>query len=146
VTYLGTGTFGGPEPLPDGAGRLAEFRQQVAAALDTLVDVSVHVGPVDNVTPPAYLLVWPDRNLEPHTACFYRVRLQVVCVGARLDPAPGYDEVERLVEHAVVTFDAARLGFEPVGEYLPFTVGGVDYLAARLTVTGTISLEGAVHA
>jgi hypothetical protein len=142
MTSFGTGTFGGPDlaPLPTDT-PLSVFRSMVAAVLDTNPDVAVHADMVDSVTPPAYLLVWPDQNLTTQTACYYRVRLQVVCVGARIDAGPGYDQVEALVASAVVQFGAAGLAFEPVGAYGPLQVGGVTYLSARLIVSGTVSLE-----
>jgi hypothetical protein len=139
---FGDGTFGGPAPLPDTAGVLATFRHDIALILEGLfADVPVHEGPVDSLTPPAYMLVWPDQSLAAATACWYRVRLEVVAVGARIDPTPGYEQLEQLLEAAVRAFEQKAVGFDPVSAYLPLQVGGVTYLTARIPVIGTVTLE-----
>jgi hypothetical protein len=137
-------TFGGPGPPPPPPRTLTDLRGYVAAVLAGVSeDIAVHDGPVDSVTPPAYMLVWSDPWLTPVTVCAFTARLDVVCIAARIDPAPGYEQLEQMVAGAAVAFDTAGIPVVTVARPVPHDQGGVTYQAARLTVTYPITLEGA---
>jgi hypothetical protein len=94
-----------------------ELRTLVAGALTGLApagdDWPVHEAPVDSVTPPCFALVWPDPWVTPQTVCTYTARLDVIVFGARIDPAPGYEELEELVAAVKMWRDIFR-GEAPV--------------------------------
>lgn len=125
-----------------------DVRLRVAAALAGLApagdDWPVHDAPVDAVTPPCYLLVWPERPavwLVPATFCRFVTELQVVCIAARIDPAPGYLELEQLVEAALPALSAAGFGFRPdraVDGPGPLEIGGLTYQSARIFVSQSV--------
>lgn len=124
-------------------GALAELRGRVVAALELAPDEwAVHAAPVDAVTPPAYMLVWSDPWLYPAAACHHHARLAVVCIAARIDPDPGIATLEEMVEAALMHLQAARIPAPEVGAPGPFPIGGVPYLAARLTITTTVPTGG----
>jgi hypothetical protein len=127
----------------DGMTPLGELRAQVAAALTAAVDVdtAVHDGPVDSVTPPALVLGWADTWLTPLTACHYSARLEVLAVGARIDPLPGYDQLETLVAAALPALDQLGAMAPEVSAPGPLEIGGLTYLTARITLTHPITLE-----
>jgi hypothetical protein len=143
-------TFGGPGPPPPPPATLTDLREYVAALLDGVVeDAETHPGPVDSVTPPAYMVVWPGPGVEwltPVTVCNWNVRAEVVCVGARIDPQPGYEQLEQLVAAAVVAFDAAAIPVTSVTPPVPQEIGGVQYLTCRLAIVYPITFEGASSA
>ncbi len=80
--------------------------------------------------------------LTPSTFCASVVRLDVVCVAARLDPAPGIETLEIMVEVATTRLALAELPIASVAPPSRFDVGGVPYLAARVTVEIPIKLGG----
>jgi hypothetical protein len=126
-------------------GALADHRARVAAALEPLdAEWSVHPAAVDALTPPAFVLVWVDdpRWLSRSTACAYGARLDVVCVAGRLDPAPGIETLETMVEAAVAALDAAAVPATDVAAPAPFEAGGVRYLAARLLLRTPVTIGG----
>ncbi|HKE67388.1 MAG TPA: hypothetical protein VKB59_22505 [Micromonosporaceae bacterium] len=125
----------------------AELRAHVASALTGLApdaddDWPVHDAPVDSVTPPCFVLVWPDQWLTQQSVCTYRAQLQIICVAARIEPAPGYEQLEQLVDAALPALTRARVPLVAVGAALPFEIGGLQYQAARITVAGTVTLTG----
>lgn len=112
-----------------------DLRARVAAALEPLSDDwPVHSAPVDAITPPCFVLTWPDPWLVPLAVCSFSARLQVICAAARIDPEPGYEQLEAMLELALPALRAARLPLEQVGGVAPFEVGGLQYQAARLIV------------
>ena len=113
-----------------------DFRADVAAVLATLdPDWPVHDGPPDSLTPPAFVLVWADPWVVPETVCHYRTQLQVVCVAARIDPDPGYLQLEAMVAAAVPALRAS-VPLVSVGIVGPFESGGLQYLSTRVTLAG----------
>ena len=123
-------------------GVLADFRISVAADLapGPTDDWNVQDGPVDAIEPPAYLLVWSDPWLVPATHCYQTARLDVVAVAARVDVEGGHDQLERLVEYAYFVLDGTGAPVLATSRPGPFDIGGVTYLAARLTVTHPVAL------
>ena len=114
-------------------------RQQAAAALEAVAagDPEVHVDIVDAVTPPAILLVWEDPWLEPSTygpELFY-AQLTVLCVAARLEPGPGVETLEGMVELVVSRLAADAYPWPQASSQAPrvFEIAGVSYLGARVT-------------
>jgi hypothetical protein len=121
----------------------ADFRAEVVAALALLdEDWAVHGAPVDAVTPPCFVIVWPEPWLTPQSVCSYRAQLQVICVAVRIDPAPGYEQLEAMIEAAVPALQSARLPVVTVGAVVPFEVGGLQYQSARVTVTRPVTFGG----
>lgn len=121
---------------------LAALRTSVATALAPTAsdDWNTQAQPVDAVEPPAYLLVWSDPWLVPATHCHQIARLDVVVVAARVDVEGGHAILEQLVEHAYAALGA--FGMPPVNTARagPFDVGGVAYLATRLTLSVPVAL------
>lgn len=120
-------------------GAFADLRARVVAALvDLAPDPDdawpVHEAPVDAVSPPCFVVVWPDPWLIPRAVCSYVATLEVVCVAARIDPAPGYVELEAMVEAAVPALQRALLPIVNTGGALPLEVGGLTYQAARIRI------------
>ena len=127
-------------------GAFADLRARVVVALTGLApadeDWPVHDAPVDAVSPPCFVLVWPEPWLVPRTVCAYVATLEVVCVAARIDPAPGYVELEAMVEAALPALQRAGLPVAPaaaVGGAGPLEVGGLTYLSARIRVTQPVT-------
>ena len=124
-------------------GTLADLRARVADALvDLDPDWSVSSAPVDAVTPPAFVLVWADPWATRSSSCHYGTRLDVVAIAARINPEPGIETLETMVERAVPALDAARAPVVEIVAPGPFDIGGVAYLAARLTITSPVTLSG----
>lgn len=121
----------------------AELRARVAAALEPLdPDWAVADGPVDSITPPAFLLVWADPWLLPQAVCSYRASLDVVAISARIEPLPGIETIEALVAAALPALSGAGVGFVQVGAPAQFEIGGLQHLAARITVSSPVTLGG----
>lgn len=121
----------------------AELRARVAAALEPLdPDWSVSDGPVDSVTPPAFVLSWSDPWLLPLAVCSWRASLDVIAVSARIEPLPGLEILEALIGAALPALAGASVGFVQVGAPRPFEIGGLTYQAARITVSSPITLGG----
>jgi hypothetical protein len=117
---------------------LLDARSKLAAALAPLDDddPTVLVDLVDALEPPALMLGWGEPWLTPDTACWRTGRLVVTCVAGRLVPGAGVETLEQLVDYTL-----GRLGADPapwpldaVGSPRVFTIGNVNYLAARLTL------------
>jgi len=123
---------------------LSELRESVGAALEGdgvyPEDATVLVDTVDSLTPPAYLLVWGTPWMVPTTFCVQTVRLDVVCIAGRIEPAPGIETLETMV---AVALNRLRDGRFPEATVLPpgpFEIGGVRYLAARLSIDVRIAV------
>lgn len=129
-------------------GVLADYRTTVAGALELLdPEWSVHRAPVDALEPPAFMLRWGDGGpdstwLVRSTHCVHGARLDVVCVAARIDPEPGIETIELMVERAVVALDAVRVPVVDVRGPGPFEIGGLTYQAARLVVASPVTIGG----
>jgi hypothetical protein len=123
---------------------LADLRTAVGVALtaDAVYpdDATVLVDTVDSLSPPAYLLVWGSPWLVPSTFCAHTVRLDVVCIAGRIDPAPGIETLETMVATALNRLRAGRFPEVTVSPPGPFEIGGVRYLAARLSLDTQITI------
>jgi hypothetical protein len=122
---------------------LAAFRDRVATVLAPGADDdwTVAANVVDSFTPPGYLLVWSDPWLLPSTFCAHLARLDVVCVSYRVDPDPGIARLEDLVAHAVAALSAAGLPESTVSVPARFDIGGVPYLASRVSVDARLAIS-----
>lgn len=122
---------------------LGDLRAQVAGALAPLSeDWQVHAGPVDAIEPPAFIVVWADPMLTPATACNYAARLQIICAAARMDPLPGYEQIEAMLEAALPALAAAGLPIVQAGGSFPYEHGGLQYQAVRITLAHPVTLNG----
>jgi hypothetical protein len=123
-----------------------ELRTLVAGALSGLApagdDWPVHEAPVDSVVPPCFALVWPDPWVTPQTVCTYTARLDVIVFAARIDPAPGYEELEELVAAGLPALERAGMVLEAVGAPTPVDVGGLVYQSARIHLSHPLHLGG----
>lgn len=118
---------------------LGDLRELVAGALVPLDVGEVHDAPVDAITPPAFVLVWPDPWLVPSTSCYYDATLDVICAAARIDPAPGYVELELMVAGALPALRELGLGATVSGA-APFDCGGLHYQSARVRIVQPVQL------
>jgi hypothetical protein len=94
------------------------------------------------VTPPAFVLVWPEPWLTPATSCSYRAQLQVIVIAARMEPPPGYEQLEALITAAVPALARAGVPLVQVGAVLPLEFANVTYQSARITVSSPVTLGG----
>lgn len=122
---------------------LRELRERVAAALLPIdPDWNVHAGPVDAISPPSFVIVWPDPWLTPMTPCVYQARLHVVCCAGRVEPTPGYETLEEMVTRALDALSVARLPVVQVGGASSLEIARLLYLIARVTVAAPVALPG----
>jgi hypothetical protein len=124
-----------------------ELRTLVAGALSGLApagdDWPAHDAPVDSVAPPCFVLVWPDPWLVSQTVCTYLARLDVLCIAARIDPAPGYAELEAMVAAAVPALELVHLRPDGTSGPTPLDVAGLTYQAARIHLSHSLSFTEA---
>jgi len=122
-------------------GALADLRGKAADALTPGDgdDWDVHPLPVDAIVPPAFMLIWSDPWLTPATHCQWSARLDVICVSNRVDVEPGVEILETLVETAIARLAGAGLPAITAGRPANFEVGGLLYLASRLTLSQPVS-------
>ena len=119
---------------------LLDARSKLAAALEPLEagDPDVLVDLVDSIHPPALMLGWGEPWLEPDTACLRTGRLVTTCVASRLVPGAGIAELEELIAYTLerLSADPGRNPWplESVTGPRAFTIGNVNYLAARITL------------
>jgi hypothetical protein len=126
-------------------GAFADLRADVADALAPIITAtpewSLHPLPVDAISPPAFLLVWADPWISRRlTACAYETQLAVRCVSARIDPDPGIETLELMVEQAIAALDVARIPVAQLGAPGPLDIGGLHYQAASLVVPRTLTI------
>jgi hypothetical protein len=125
-----------PEPV----GTLTRLRQRIVETLMIDADWEVHPLPVDSVTPPCFMLEWADPWHNPATHCFTDAHLDVICIAPRLEPDPGIETLELMVESALGALHRAGI---PCGEGSaprPFEIGGITYLACRIPVHNTVNV------
>lgn len=128
-----------------GVTSLLDARAKLGATLAPVTDTDPEVLTtlVDSLEPPALMLGWGEPWLQPDTACITSGRLVVTCVAGRLVPGAGVETLEELVHD---TLARLRTATEPwpldnVSGPRVFTIGGVNYLAARITLR--VHLTGA---
>lgn len=117
---------------------LSDARSKLAAALAPVEDTDpvVLVDLVDQLEPPALMIGWAQPWLTPQTQCLRQGRLTVTCVAARLVPGSGIETLEDLVSY---TLDRLAVSEDPmpwdeVGAPRVFTIGNINYLAARIVL------------
>ena len=126
-------------------GALADLRAQVVAALGTIPEVvaedwTVHPAPIDAISPPAYFLEWDrDRSSAALTFCQRTGFLQVVAIAARIEPDPGYELLESMLEAAWTAFAVARIPAGDTSGFGPLDVGGIKYLSAQISITAPLT-------
>lgn len=126
-------------------GALADLRARIVAALDGLdPDWNVHGGPVDALTPPAYMVVPVEPWLTRLAICSHEARLWLVIVAGRIEPDPGIETIESMIERGVAALDAARIPIAQVGAPGRFEIGGIAYLAARATIAAPVTIGGSL--
>ena len=117
---------------------LLDARVKLAAALAPLDDddPDVLVNLVDVLEPPALMLGWGEPWLTTDTACLRTGRLIVTAVAGRLVPGAGVETLEQLVEYTLgrLRADGGAWPLDLVGAPRVFTIGNVNYLAARITL------------
>jgi hypothetical protein len=118
----------------------AMLRSTVAGALALDDDWEVHPLPVDSLTPPAFMLEWGDPWSEQSSHCFESASLDVVCVAGRIEPDPGIETLELMVEAALVAFAHAGIPHGPVTPPRPFEIAGLTYLAARIPIHSNVNV------
>lgn len=124
---------------------LGELRNAAAAALEPVAeeDPPVLVDLVDSLTPPALMIGWDDPWLEAGAGrptlgpCLWTARLRVVCVAGRLEPGPGYDELDRLVAYVLERMrgDAYQWTLDQVSAPAQYDLSGVTYLSSFVIYT-----------
>ena len=125
---------------------LLDARAKLAAALAPQVDgdPTVLVDLVDGLEPPALMLGWGEPWLAAaRTPCLYGGRLVVTAVAGRLVPGAGVAMLEQLVTTTLDRLQADAAGgawpLESVSGPRVFTIGGINYLAARITLSVIVS-------
>lgn len=117
---------------------LLDARAKLGVVLAPVLDDDpmLLVDLVDSIEPPALMLGWGEPWLEPETACLRLGRLVVTCVAGRLVPGAGVELLEELVSSTLdrLAVDAGPWPLDSVSGPRVFTVGNVNYLAARITL------------
>ena len=121
-------------------------RAAVALAPSTPTDPAVLVNVVDSLEPPALMLVWGDPWLTPKSfgPCYFDAQLDVLCVAARLEPGPGVETLETLVDYVIGRLAADDYSWPASTSQAPriFRIGDVPYLAARVTYRVPVTTNG----
>lgn len=120
---------------------LADLRTRIGDALTAATEAPVLDAPVDAIEPPCFVLVWSDPWLVPATVCVWTARLDVLAIVGRIDPAPGYEQIEEMVATTIAAVESIRLPVLSVGPPSPFPVAGLTYLATRITTQSPLTLE-----
>jgi hypothetical protein len=115
-----------------------DARAKLAAVLAPAADgdPEVLVDLVDSLNPPALMLGWGEPWLTPETACLRTGRLVTTCVAGRLVPGSGIEVLEELVDYTLgrLAADSGAWPLDTISGPRQFTVGNVNYLAARITL------------
>lgn len=123
---------------------LLDARAKLAAALAPLddADPAVLTDLVDSIEPPALMLGWGEPWLTSDTVCLRTGRLVVTAVAGRLVPGAGVETLEQLVKYVDgrLTSDGGAWPLDSVSGPRVFTIGNVNYLAARFTLR--VSIQG----
>lgn len=117
---------------------LLDARSKLAAVLAPIDDDDpvVLAELVDQLEPPALMIGWGEPWLTPETACLRTGRLVITCVAGRLVPGSGVETLEQLVESTLgrLAVDGGPWPLDTVSGPRVFTIGNVNYLAARITL------------
>jgi len=121
---------------------LLDARAKLAAVLAPIEDTdpTVLVDLVDSIEPPALMIGWGEPKLLPDTSCLRTGRLVITCVAGRFVPGAGQAALEELVVYTLSRLQAPGAGSWPLdpvagvsGDRV-FTMGGIQYLACRITI------------
>jgi hypothetical protein len=120
--------------------KLAAVREQLAADITGVTDAEVAVVdfPPDQLSVPAVFVMWGAPWLTLHNKCKWDANLDILLVAARFEPSGAFDTIEDLVEDVLPLLEGGAWRFSFLEAPAPMDVGGVTYLAARLTVSSTI--------
>jgi hypothetical protein len=140
---------------------LSDLRDAMAAALEPRDENDPDVSPagslvvlenlVDSLTPPALLLEWSDpwlvQNGMAGMGGWWEARVNVICFAGRVTPGAGVDILERLMRHVIgrLADDPGTWPFETTTSPRRLTMGGVDYLASRITYRVPVAIEGSTN-
>jgi hypothetical protein len=82
------------------------------------------------------MLGWGEPWLLRETVCLRTGRMVVTCVAGRLVPGAGVEALEQLVVYALARLaaDGGAWPLDSVSGPRVFTIGNVNYLAARITL------------
>lgn len=123
---------------------LVDVRPKLLAVLAPIADDDPNVvDVVDSISPPTYMIGWGQPWLTPMTVggCNWSTRIIVLSVAGRIDPTSGMDRLENMVTSALARLsgDADRWPVEAVNVPERVEIGGVSYLAARITLTPVVT-------
>lgn len=124
-------------------GALGEFRDLIVGRLAELNpdEWSVYPTVVDAVEPPAFMLEWTPAPqwILPSSFCRYATYLDVLAIAGRVDVEGGIEFLETMIEAAFPVLEGHVVQALAPG---PFEIGGVRYLAARITLQSQLTLGG----
>lgn len=129
---------------------LTEVRAAAAAALAPQSDTEppVLVDLVDALTPPALMLEWNDPWLTMQTVAggvgMFQATLNVICFAGRVEPGPGVEALEQLVDLVLSRLQADAYTWPLVASQAPrrFDMAGISYLGVRLSFQVPVSVNG----
>lgn len=131
----------GALPLSDVRARIAEVLAPASEG-----DPEVFADLVDAVSPPVVLVVWDDPWLTLRTVGpgFYEAHVTALCLAARIEPGPGIDALDRLVDYVIGRLEADAYSWPLERSQAPrvFEFAGLHYLGARLTFRAPVSIGG----
>lgn len=119
---------------------LVDARAKAEALLASAFDASPELGatvlgPLDALDPPAVRVGWAEPWLEPAgQAALFFARLEVFCIGDRIEAEAGFATVEGLVAVVCRTFakDAYPWPIVFVSAPRAYEIGGKSYLASQI--------------
>lgn len=120
--------------------KLADVRQELAAAIADVTDVDVVVAdyPPDQLAVPAVFILWATPWLQQRNRCNWDASLDVLIVSTRFEPDGSIATIEDMVEAILPLLAGGPWRFQFLEAPGPLEVAGITYLAARLTVVSTI--------
>jgi len=127
---------------------LTDLFAAIGAALKQITEVisgdwQVFIGPVDAVSPPAFVIVGgPDPMLTESSFCTDAAHVQAVAIAARLDVEGTYPILLAMVDAGNDALAAAGLRPFQTLAPAPFEMAQLQYLAARLQVRQPVARGG----
>lgn len=121
--------------------KLAAVREQLATEIAAVTDADVAVAeyPPDQTAVPAAFVMWGTPWLTLRNKCKWDANIDVLLVAARFDPSGAFATIEDLAEAVLpLITEGGAWRFSFLESPAPMDIGGVTYLAARLTVATTI--------
>jgi hypothetical protein len=103
---------------------------------------------VDSLDPPALMLEWNDPWLTMRTVAgglgLYEALLNVVCFAGRIEPGPGIEVLEGLIDYTLGRLQADANSWPLSSSQAPrrFDIAGVPLLGARLGFRVPIEMNG----